>query len=122
MIELRFLPGLFVMASLAFLSFLRFVLVVLLVARKTIRLQLVLVQIPLVTAHALRVAMLAPQGVLGLLVVIEGHFFPAFRIVASLALGAEFTLVPFFLVVVFLVTGIAVHLQLVFVQIALVAV
>ncbi len=110
------------MAGFAFLALLAFVLIVFFVARETIRLQLVLVQIALVACHALRVAVLAQQGVFGLLVVIEGHFFPAFRIVASLALGAEFTLVPFFLVVVFLVTGIAVHLQLVFVQIALVAV
>lgn len=110
------------MAGLAFLAFLAFVLVVLFMAGEAIRLQFVLVQVAFMASHAFRIAMLAQQGVLGLLVVIEGHFFPAFRIVASLALGAEFTLVPFFLVVVFLVTGIAVHLQLVFVQIALVAV
>lgn len=64
--------------------------------------------------------MLAEQLVLGLAVMIKNDLFPAFFAVAGLAFDSEFSLVPFFLVVIFFVTGIAFHLELVFVDIALV--
>ena len=74
------------------------------------------------TGNTLGLAMLAKQLVFGLLVMIKNDFLPALVIVASLTFGTEFSLVPFFLVIVLFVTGNTVHLQLVLVQVTLVAV
>ncbi len=67
---------------------------------------------------AFRIAMLAQQRVIGLLVVVENNFLPALFVMANFALGSEIPLV----LVVFLVTGVAIHLELVLIQIALVAI
>ena len=67
---------------------------------------------------AFRVAVLAQQRVIGLLVVVENNLFPALCVMASLTLGSEIALV----LVVFLVAGIAVHLELVLIQVSLVAI
>ena len=72
-------------------------------------------------AHALRIAMFAEQRIFSFLVVIKDGFFPLDVVVTGLALGTEFSFVPFFLVVVLLVTGKAIHLELVLVDITFVA-
>ena len=107
-------------AGFAFLAFLAFVLVIFFVAREAIVFQLVLVQIPFMATDALRINMLSEQRVLGLFVMIKKDFFPTLVVVTGLALGTEFSLVPFFLVVVLFVTGKAIHLELILVDVALV--
>jgi hypothetical protein len=71
--------------------------------------------------HALGCLVFAQQGIFGLLLMIEDDLFPAPVAMTNLALGPEFSLVSLFLVVVLFVTGITFHLELVFVDIALVA-
>lgn len=108
------------MTGLAFLAFLAFVLVILLVTRIAVLLQLVLVQIAFVTGDTFGLAVLAKQLVFGLSVMIKNDLFPALVVVTGLALGAKFSLVTFFLVVVLFVTGKAIHLELVLIDVALV--
>jgi hypothetical protein len=119
-LERGLLPVELVMASLAPPAFLTFMLVVLFVTRNAGRFQLVLVQIPLVASGTFHWrTMLTQQREFGLLVVIEQDFFPVTLDVATLALGTEVTLVH--LVVILFVARHTSRLQLVFVQIALVA-
>jgi len=114
MIELGFLPRLFMMASFAFLALLPFVLVVFFVARVAIGLQLVLIQIAFVASHAFRFYVLAQQRVFGLLVMIEHDLFPAAIDVAGLAQRSKGLLV----FVVLQVTGQTIHLELVLIQVS----
>ena len=107
-------------AGFAFLAFFAFVLVIFFMAREAIALQLVLVQIPFMATDALGINVLAEQRVFGFLVVVENDFFPTLVVVTGLALWTEFSLVPFLLVVVLFVTGNAIHLELVLVDVALV--
>ena len=56
---------------------------------------------------ALRFLVLAQQRVFGLLVMVEGDFFPFDVVVTGFALGTEFTLVPLLPIIVLLVTLVA---------------
>src|SRR3990172_2602629 len=67
--------------------------IVLLVARDTCRLQLVLEQVALVATRALGFLVLAEQGILGLLVVIKEYLLPVLLDVAAFALCTEIALV-----------------------------
>ena len=111
MIEGNTFPALLGMAALAlgakFSLVPFFLVIVLLVAGDALLLELILVQVTLVAFGTLDFLVLAQQRILGLLVVIENALFPALLVVASLALGTEFALVPLLSVIVLLVTVVA---------------
>lgn len=105
-------------AGFALLALFPFVLVVFLMAGVAISFQLFLVRIPFVAFGTFRIAVFAKQREFGLFVMIEHGLFPTAIIMARFAFDTETTLV----LIVFLVTRIAIGLQLFLVQIPFVAI
>lgn len=100
-------------AGFTFLALLPFMLVVFLVTGVAISFQFFLVSIAFVAFAALRIAVFAKQREFGLFVMIERGLFPTAIVMARLAFDTEAT----FVLVIFLVTRIAIGLQLLFIQI-----
>ena len=93
MIEQDFLPALIIVATLALGAKIALVLVVFLVARVTIHLQLVFIQITFVARYTLGVMMFSSQRKFGFLVMIKNDFLPAAFHMAVCALGSKVALV-----------------------------
>jgi hypothetical protein len=118
MIEQDFLPVALDVAAFALGSKTTLVLVILLVTRIAGgRLDLVLIEVTLMTAGTLGILVFSNQRVFGLLVMIEQDFLPVLFDVAGFTLGTEVTLV----FVVLLMARVAVSLEFILEQIALMA-
>jgi hypothetical protein len=114
MIKQDLSPTLFKMAGFTFCTKIAFVFVILGVAGITRHLQLFFGYIALMTGNTFGFNVIPLQNIFGLLVVIKDSLSPAFFYVAGFTFQTKVTLV----LVIILVTGIACHLQLVFVQVA----
>lgn len=116
MIEQNLFPFLIGMAAFTLGTKTAFVFVVRFMAGITIHFQLIFVQVPLVTAGAFSVAMLAGQRKFGFFAMIKKDFFPSALDMAAFAFRAKTA----FMLVILLVAGRTIRLQFFLVQIAFV--
>jgi hypothetical protein len=116
----RLLPAALGMATAALLAQCLFVLIVFLVAGKTLLDQFVAVQVSCVAVFAGYAAVLTAKHVFGVCVVIKAVASPLFSAVTGIALFTKLALMPF-LVIYFAVTGVAIFGSF-FVDVVLVAI